>query len=108
MIYTFKSRATNNVLMLEAVAKRILEILGKDPDAATGIVLPEQIAAAIASLRAAIASEEASCPPTSNRSPDNSFSESRDEVVALRQRAAPFIAMLERSMVEEREVVWSS
>ncbi|MDW8337472.1 MAG: DUF1840 family protein, partial [Tepidimonas sp.] len=33
MLYRFKSKATGDVVMLEPNGRRVLEILGKDPDA---------------------------------------------------------------------------
>ena len=38
MLYRFKSRATADLVMLEASGRRVLEILGKDP-ASPGILL---------------------------------------------------------------------
>jgi hypothetical protein len=58
MLYTFKSKATANLIMLQANGKRMLEIIGKDP-AAQGIVLPEQMPAALRALEAALAQEDA-------------------------------------------------
>ena len=48
-IYRFKSRETGDVIMLEPHGKRLLEIIGKDPGP-QGIVLPQQMPAAIQAL----------------------------------------------------------
>ncbi len=110
MSITFKSRATGNLIMLDAVARQVLGILGKDADARTGIVTVEQIPAAIAALQAAIHSDEEhhaqaarEAGATSDADPDATL---RAEDVTLRQRARPFIDMLERSLAERHEVVW--
>ena len=57
-LYRFKSRETGDLVMLEPAGKRILEILGKDPSG-PGIILPEQMAPAVQSLRLAVEQEEA-------------------------------------------------
>ena len=49
MLYKFKSREAGNVIMLEANGREILEIIGKHPEP-KGIILPEQMPAAIAAL----------------------------------------------------------
>ena len=58
MLYKFKSKAAGDLIMLEPNGRRVLEIIGKDAGP-KGIILPEQMPAAIAALEAAIAREEA-------------------------------------------------
>jgi hypothetical protein len=58
MLYKFKSKDAGDVIMLEANGRKVLEIIGKDAGP-KGIILPEQMPAAIAALKAAIAHEEA-------------------------------------------------
>ena len=41
MIVTFKSRAAGDVIQFGEVAKRLLGIMGKDPEAAQGIITVE-------------------------------------------------------------------
>ena len=53
MLFKFKSQATSDLIMLEANGRRVLEIIGKDAGP-KGIILPEQMPAAIAALEAAI------------------------------------------------------
>ena len=110
MSITFKSRATGKLIMLDAVARRVLEILGKDPEARTGILTAEQIPAAIAALQAAIRTDEERRAQSTREAgaagdadPDATL---RAEDVTLRQRTRPFIDMLERSLAERHEVVW--
>ena len=57
MLYTFKSPATGNLIMLQPNGERVLEIIGKD-SGAKGIILPEQMPAAIAALESAMLQEE--------------------------------------------------
>ena len=110
MSITFKSRATGNLIMLDAVARRVLEILGKDADARTGILTAEQIPAAISALQAAVQADEQrraqaarDAAAAGEGDPDATL---RAEDVTLRQRIRPFVDMLERSLAERHEVVW--
>ena len=59
MLYRFKSKNMGDVIMLEPNGRQMLEIIGKTPGP-KGIILPEQMPAAIAALEAAIALEESS------------------------------------------------
>ena len=58
MIVTFKSPASGDVIMFGDVAKRMMEIMGKDASD-KGIVTVEQLPDAIARLQAAIAADKA-------------------------------------------------
>ncbi len=109
MLYKFKSRATADVIMLEANARQLLKIIGKDGDAAHGIVTAAQIPAAIEALQAAVAADEAAArqDDQSAQPEDAAPGEGQPrEPVHLRQRAAPFIDMLRRSAAEGHDVIW--
>ncbi|TSE33259.1 DUF1840 domain-containing protein [Tepidimonas charontis] len=107
MLYRFKSKATGDVVMLEHTGKRVLEILGKDP-AGPGIILPEQMAAAIDALRAAVEQEEAKARRQREeaQAKGEELPEPPEERVPLRARVAPFIEMLQHCQRERCEVVW--
>lgn len=107
MLYIFKSKAAGNVIMLQANGERILRIIGKDPGP-TGIVLPEQMPAAIAALERAIADEQAGKPaaPAPAAGDDSGDKVPEADRVSLRQRAVPFIDMLRRCHRAEAEIVW--
>jgi hypothetical protein len=98
MLYKFKSKAAGDVIMLEANGRRVLEIIGKD-SGSKGIILPDQMPAAIAALQAAIALEE-------SRSEDDTDAPASGDGLSLRQRAVPFIDMLQRNHKAGQEVVW--
>jgi hypothetical protein len=107
MLYKFKSKATGDLIMLEGNGRRVLEAIGKAPDA-KGIILPDQMQAAIAALQAAIAAEEAQRKLQAQQAgldEDEAAAAGRDPV-SLRQRAQPFIAMLQRAQQADVEVVW--
>ena len=57
MLYKFKSKAAGDLIMLEPNGRRVLEVIGKDPGP-KGIILPEQMPAAVAALEEAIRKEE--------------------------------------------------
>jgi len=98
MLFKFKSKNAGDVIMLEANGRKVLEVIGKDAGP-TGIVLADQMPAAIKALKEAIALEE-------------SHDENHDENVVygdspgLRQRAMPFIDMLERNHKAASDVTW--
>lgn len=106
MLYKFKSKAAGDVIMLEASGRRILEIIGKDP-AAQGIIIPEQIPAAISALRAAIAQEAATMKAQGASSDDEDDApQGEGDGVSLKQRAKPFLDMLERCLAARVDIVW--
>ncbi|MRD48862.1 DUF1840 domain-containing protein [Caenimonas koreensis] len=100
MLYKFKSKATGDLIMLEPNGKRVLQIIGKDAGP-KGIVLPEEMPAAISALEAAIAQEAAD----QEKNKDDA-SCGAGEGVMLKQRALPFIDMLKRCAAEKEEIVW--
>ena len=102
MLYKFKSKTTGDLIMLEPNGRRVLEIIGKEAGP-KGIILPEQMPAAIAALEAAVALEELREQESRDKeSPDPAL----HDVPGLRQRAVPFIDMLQRNHKSGHEVVW--
>ena len=97
MLYKFKSKTTGDLIMLEPNGRRVLEIIGKEAGP-KGIILPEQMPAAIAALEAAVALEEAK----DRETPDSPAHDGP----GLRQRALPFVDMLQRNHKLGHEVVW--
>ena len=96
MLFKFKSKNAGDVIMLEPNGRKILEIIGKDAGP-TGIILPEQMQAAIQALQDAIKLEE---------SRDTEDDVAAGDVPGLRQRATPFIDMLQRNYTSGDDVVW--
>ena len=105
MLYKFKSKATGDVIMLQANGDQILQIIGKDLTA-KGIILPEQMPAAITALEQAIAQGQAAQAGTHDKPPDGSDDTPAADRVSLSQRAAPFIDMLQRCHAAGKEIVW--
>ncbi len=107
MPYKFKSRATADLIMLDATARRLLEIVGKDTEG-PGIITAEQIPGALAALEQAVRAEEARHAEAQQDEDeqDHGDAPAQGEGVSLRQRTAPFVDMLKRSAAEGRDVTW--
>ena len=102
MLYKFKSKNTGDVIMLEPHGRQVLEIIGKEAGP-QGIILPEQMPAALLALRAAIAQEELLEPQQLEQ---NAEQKSQSPAIALRHRALPFMQMLEACHRQGDSVVW--
>lgn len=109
MPYKFKSRATADLIMLDATARRLLDILGKD-SSGHGIITVEQIPGAIAALEQAVQREEAQRAAAREDAEEDAQEDEAPagawDPVSLRQRTAPFLDMLKRSAAQGREVTW--
>lgn len=105
MLYKFKSKAAGDVIMLQANGDQILQIIGKQPGP-KGIILPEQMPAAMAALDQAIARGQAAQSDAANDADGTKDDTPAADRVSLRQRAAPFIDMLKRCHKEGKEIVW--
>src|SRR6478735_2877113 len=97
MLYKFKSKATGDLIMLEPNGRRVLEIIGKDAGP-KGIILPEEMPAAIGALEAAIAKEEQEQEQVAAEAKaKGEVARGSSDNVSLRQRAVPFLDMLRRA-----------
>ena len=98
MLYKFKSKNAGDVIMLEGNGRRLLEVIGNDAGP-TGIILADQMPAAIRAIQDAIALEES----RDEHPGDNAV---QGDVLGLRQRAMPFIDMLQRNHKAGTDVTW--
>ncbi len=98
MLYRFKSKNMGDIIMLESNGRHVLEIIGKEP-APQGIILPEDMPAAIAALQTAIALEESGVKEEAGGAVPGS-------AIDLRQRAQPFIEMLHMNHAANEAVIW--
>lgn len=108
MIVVFQSKASGDVIMFGDVAHKMMELMGKEAGD-KGIVTVEQLPAALASLKAAIAAEKEERKnlaeedlPQFEQAPDGS----RRPYVSLSQRATPLVELLEWSLKKKVPVVW--
>jgi cyclopropane-fatty-acyl-phospholipid synthase len=104
MLYKFKSKATGDLIMLEPQGKQILKLIGKEPGA-KGIILPEEMMAAIDALHQAVAEEELAHQAADEQS-DSPKNMNGPRTISLKQRVVPFVDMLRRAHAEDKEVVW--
>ncbi|MFN7123335.1 MAG: DUF1840 domain-containing protein [Hydrogenophaga sp.] len=104
-LYRFKSRETGDLVMLAQHGKRLLEILGKDPSG-PGVVMHQQMPAAIQAIRDAIVLEEADQKKQIEEAAARGDVAPVFEQVSLRMRSAPFIEMLERCEKAGVDIVW--
>ena len=105
MLYKFKSKAAGDLIMLEPNGRRVLEIIGKDAEP-KGIILAEQMPAAISALEGAVEKDEAEHKALIAEAKANGDPPPRLEAVSLRQRAVPFLDMLRRCEKAGKEIVW--
>jgi len=114
MLFKFKSKASADLIMLEADGRRILKAMtGEDP--VKGIVQVADLAQALARLDEAVAQDEAlrkaRADKTAVRAAGEAVVDQDDEeaalpAVRLAQRAAPMQKMLRRCLTEEVDLVW--
>jgi hypothetical protein len=108
MIITFQSPASGDVIMFGDVAKRMMQLMGKEP-ADKGIVTVEQLPDAIARIRAAIEEDRRQ---RAGKNPEDLPQMERAEgggsrpFVSLSQRALPLLELLEWSLKKQKPVVW--
>lgn len=110
MLYKFKSKVTGDLIMLEPNGRQILTLIGKDGGESLnkGILLPQEMPAAIHALQAAIAHSEAEHQERLRKSQTQADGEAPEQTptISLRQRALPFIDMLQRCHRANKEIVW--
>jgi cyclopropane-fatty-acyl-phospholipid synthase len=116
MLYKFKSKATADLIMLEPNGKQILRIIGKEPSH-KGILEVAEMQQAIEALRQAVQQEEdtqahANAQNTKDAEDKKDIkiatAGGQERPVSLRQRANPFIEMLQRAHKAEKDVVWGA
>lgn len=105
MIITFKSRAAGDVIQFGDVAKRLLGIMGKDPQSTTGVITVEQLPDALARLKAAVAAERAELGGQA-RAQDDDDSQGKPRPITLSQRAVPLIELMEFALRDKEPVTW--
>jgi len=105
MAFKFKSQATEDLLMLQAHAQQVLQLIGKDA-AHSGILEPRDMPAALATLRdlpepSAPVDEEAPAPQG-----EDEQEPAPTDGISLRKRAWPFVQMIERAQAANQAIVW--
>ncbi|GAB4396866.1 MAG: hypothetical protein OHK0048_03110 [Rhodoferax sp.] len=109
MLYKFKSKVTGDVIMLQAHGERLLAIIGKhsaQSPSVRGILLPQDMPAALQALQAAIAQEQAQQQEALARAQAEGLPKPRLAEVSLRQRALPLMDMMRTCLAEDEPIVW--
>jgi len=99
---TFQSDASGDVMMFDDVARRMMQLMGKDVTE-RGVITVEQMPECIARLQAAIAEDRARA---STHADDEAEETGVAARVSLAQRAIPLVELLERSLEREKPVLW--
>ncbi len=116
MPVTFKSQATGNLVMLSAHAEALLKLLGKTA-VEPGILEVADMPHALVTLRALdpdelpdvparVSDEGTLAADNDRRQEDKPPVGFQDEPVSLRQRAAPFIRLIEQAQAGGKPIVW--
>jgi len=109
MLFVFKSDASADVIMFGEVARKLLAVVGKDPEDAKGIITVEQLPEAITRLNDAIEADRAR---QAARDVEQEELEAEGGYtgmaapVSLAQRAWPLLDMLQLSHKHGVPVVW--
>ena len=108
MMVKFHSMAAGEILMFGDVARRLMELMGKEP-AERGVVTVDQLPEAVARLKAAIiednihrAGQHDEDPPADEPNGEGGTR----PYVNLARRALPLMELLERSLEREKPVLW--
>ncbi len=118
MPITFKSQATGDLVMLNQHAEALLQLLGKT-STAPGIIEVADMPQALSVFRAIPdpredAHKAHAAEALTGDTPEDGAEEAespktlsfQDEPVSLRQRAAPFIRLIEQAQAEGKPIVW--
>lgn len=107
MLVKFISSTSGQIMMFAAVARQLLEILGKDCSA-RGVITTEQLPEAIERLRLTAAGTTSSTPEPESDDQRNEEQDDQAPAVGLGQRAYPLIELLEWTRKEEGFVLWEA
>lgn len=90
MLVKFDSNVAGEMIMFADVARRLLQLAGKECTA-RGVILAEQVPEIVTRLRRAVAAE----PGTDTAPESGEDAEENPQAVSLGRRAQPFIELLE-------------
>ena len=99
MAITFKTKACGDVTMLDANARQVLGIIGKE-FGVRGVITAVEAPQAVAQLQAAISADGGSAPD------EDAEPEAARAYVPLKTRAQPFIEMLNLANARGSDILW--
>jgi Domain of unknown function (DUF1840) len=103
MIYTFKSKATGDVIMLGPNGDQVMTLVGRQP-AAKGIFEVKDLPQLIQTLEAAVAAD--GNPAAGAKQADEERDADKQARVALRARIWPLVEMMRRALSAKEPIVW--
>jgi len=103
MAITFTTKASGDVTMLDAHAKQVLGLIGKD-FGTRGVITAAEASAAAARLRSAGSASGAQ--GRMNPDQEKEAEASGADVVPLHTRVQPFIEMLEAAAKGGKDILW--
>jgi hypothetical protein len=101
MLITFKSHASQDLIMMKDLAVVLLGIIGKTLGE-RGVITAEEMPQAIRKLEAAVVDDKHKPPPPQTQDEE----ERHEEPLHLGQRAYPLLDMLRESQKENTAVMW--
>ena len=102
MPITFKSKFSPDILMLEAVARELITLMGHS-GSVPGSLTAQDIPTALAQLQAAL---NTGATRTLNAEQGRDDEQSHAPAISLTQRAGPLLAMLQTALREQQHVLW--
>ena len=105
MLVTFKTEAYANITMFGEVAVTLLKLMGHS-GTVPGALMPEDLPAALARLKAAVAEDPQT--PLDPTTGSGTIEEGDERHVSLAHRALPLIQLLEAAASAKAHVLWES
>ena len=99
MAITFKTSVGADVVMLDANARQVLDIIGKNM--ARGVITAAEAPGCVALLKSAIAARGEEPIPNARGEPERAGT-----FVSLKARVWPFIEMLEKAHAKGSDILW--
>jgi hypothetical protein len=99
MAITFKTKACADITMLDASAKQVLGIIGKEAGV-RGVITAQEAPLAVSRLHAAIAADGGAAPD------EEAEPEAARAYVPLKTRVQPFIEMLQIAHARGSDILW--
>ncbi|MEY4763732.1 MAG: hypothetical protein RI907_405 [Pseudomonadota bacterium] len=105
MSVTLRSQATGDLVLVNALAKDLLQVLGKDASR-PGILEVKDMPQALATLRSLPDQAEPEARPDDEPGQPKVELSFADQPVPLRRRAVPLVRMIEQAQAEDQPIVW--
>ena len=107
MIYTFRSKAAGDVIMLGPTGDAVLRAAGREP-APQGIFEPAAMPAARAAIERAIEADDAARAEAEAQARAEGAKLRGGDGLGLRQRAWPLVEMMKRAEGAGEPIVWGA